>query len=168
MPSPLLIVEAFFRGHRHPCTHVEPHTNYLLLSLLVLTYCLHFPSPEYVNMIKRLCRSRKLLCRSTCIKPVHITNQQRMSLVGELGDRRDESQRSNPSTCTYMYVADFTFFTSRCLIMSILYKRLRRKLSYMYVDLATVESKNLPTCKAHVHVVQVILNNYKSAKLHVG
>ena len=28
----------------------------LLLSLLVLTYFLHFPSPEYVNMIKRLCR----------------------------------------------------------------------------------------------------------------
>ena len=28
---------------------------------------------------------------------VHITNQQRMSLVGELGDRRDKSQRSNPS-----------------------------------------------------------------------
>ena len=26
----------------------------------------------------------------------YITNQQRMSLVGELGDRRDESQRSNP------------------------------------------------------------------------
>ena len=28
--------------------------NYLRLSLLVLTYFLHFTSPEYVNMIKRL------------------------------------------------------------------------------------------------------------------
>ena len=28
----------------------------LLLSLLVLTYFLDFPSPEYANMIKRLCR----------------------------------------------------------------------------------------------------------------
>ena len=36
---------------------------------------------------------------------LHITNQQRMSLVGELGDRRDESQRSNPSTsrCTHPF-----------------------------------------------------------------
>lgn len=31
-------------------------SNYFLLSLLVLTYFLHFPSPEYVNVIKRLCR----------------------------------------------------------------------------------------------------------------
>ena len=31
-------------------------SNYLRLILLVLTYFLHFPSPEYVNMIKRLCR----------------------------------------------------------------------------------------------------------------
>ena len=29
-------------------------SNYFLLSLLVLTYFLHFPSLEYVNMIKRL------------------------------------------------------------------------------------------------------------------
>ena len=29
---------------------------------------------------------------TTCTSKVHITNQQRMSLVGELGDRRDESQ----------------------------------------------------------------------------
>ena len=27
--------------------------NYFLLSLLALTYFLQFPSPEYVNMIKR-------------------------------------------------------------------------------------------------------------------
>ena len=31
-------------------------SNYLRLVLLVLTYFLHFPTPEYVNMIKRLCR----------------------------------------------------------------------------------------------------------------
>ena len=31
-------------------------SNYFWLSLLVLTYFLHFPSSEYVNMIKRLCR----------------------------------------------------------------------------------------------------------------
>ena len=31
-------------------------SNYSLLSLLVPTYFLHLPSPEYVNMIKRLCR----------------------------------------------------------------------------------------------------------------
>ena len=37
-------------------------SNYFLLSLLVLllTYFLHFPSPEYVNMVKQL--RRKLLC----------------------------------------------------------------------------------------------------------
>ena len=35
-------------------------SNSFLLSPLVLTYFLHFPSPEYFNMIKRLCR--KLLC----------------------------------------------------------------------------------------------------------
>ena len=31
------------------------------------------------------------------INHLYNTNQQRMSLVGELGDRRDESQQSNPS-----------------------------------------------------------------------
>ena len=30
--------------------------SYLRLVLLVLTYFLHFPTPEYVNMINRLCR----------------------------------------------------------------------------------------------------------------
>ena len=32
-------------------------SNYLRLVLLVLTYFLHFPTPEYANMIKRLCRT---------------------------------------------------------------------------------------------------------------
>ena len=31
-------------------------SKYLQLSLLVLTYFLHFPSSEYFNTIKRLCR----------------------------------------------------------------------------------------------------------------
>ena len=30
--------------------------NYFLLSLLVITYFLHFPSLEHVNVMKRLCR----------------------------------------------------------------------------------------------------------------
>ena len=39
-------------------------SNYLRLSLLVLTYFLHFPSPEYqyVNMIKRQCRKLLYTC----------------------------------------------------------------------------------------------------------
>ena len=50
-------------------------SNYFLLPLLVLTYFLHFPSPEYmhmymyVNMVKRFCR--KLLQSSyihTCCR----------------------------------------------------------------------------------------------------
>ena len=37
-------------------------SNYFLLSLLVLTYFLHYSSSEYVNMIKRLHVCRTLLC----------------------------------------------------------------------------------------------------------
>ena len=40
-------------------------SNYFLLSLLVLTYFLHFPSPEYVNMVKRICR--KFLYMYICV-----------------------------------------------------------------------------------------------------
>ena len=51
-----------FRGFREVDLN-GTMSNYLRLSLLVLTYFLHFPSPEYVNMIKRLHVCRKLLYR---------------------------------------------------------------------------------------------------------
>ena len=41
-------------------------SNYLWLSLLVLTYFLHFPSPEYVNMMNRLCRKLLYMSMSIC------------------------------------------------------------------------------------------------------
>ena len=43
------------------------HVYYFLLFLLVLTYFLHFPSSEYVNMIKRLRRKLLYMCM-----PVHV------------------------------------------------------------------------------------------------
>ena len=55
-----------FRGFIHVEVDLNgTMNNYFLLSLLVLTYFLHFPSSEYVHMIKRL--RRKLLYKCTLI-----------------------------------------------------------------------------------------------------
>ena len=43
-------------------------SNYLQLPLLVLTYFLPFPSSEYFNTIKRLCRKLLYTCRCTGVE----------------------------------------------------------------------------------------------------
>ena len=54
-----------FRGFRRSVDLNGAVSNYLRLVLLVLTYFLHFPTPEYVNMIKRLCRKLLYMYSST-------------------------------------------------------------------------------------------------------